>query len=54
MRRLVAYLDPLILGIILGMIFVAIAHACPSNLQQRVRASGITITYDQSAAVMKN
>ena len=27
MRRLIAYLDPLILGMILGMIFVAIVHA---------------------------
>lgn len=42
MRRLIAYLDPLILGMILGMIFVAVAHACPSHRQEKVRATGIT------------
>ena len=29
MRRLIAYLNHLFLGVILGMIFVAILHSCP-------------------------
>ena len=49
MRRIIAYLDPLMLGVILGMIFVAIMHACPSHLQERIRATGITISYEQLA-----
>jgi hypothetical protein len=43
MRRLIAYLDPLILGMILGMIFVAVAHASPSHWQEKARATGITV-----------
>jgi len=54
MRRLIAYVDPLMLGIILGMIFVAIVHACPSNWQERVRTSGIAICYERAGSVMKN
>jgi hypothetical protein len=42
MRRLISYLDPLIFGMILGMIFVAVAHARPSHWQEKVRTTGIT------------
>jgi hypothetical protein len=31
MRRLITLLDPLIFGIILGMVFVAISHARPAR-----------------------
>jgi hypothetical protein len=34
MRRLITYFNALFLGVILGMIFVAIAHAAPANRQQ--------------------
>jgi hypothetical protein len=54
MRRLIAYVDSLMLGIILGMVFVAIVHACPSSWQERVRASGIAIGYEQANSVIKN
>jgi hypothetical protein len=43
MRRVIAYLDPLVFGVILGMIFVAIIHTCPSHSQEWVRATGITV-----------
>jgi hypothetical protein len=43
MRRLFAYLDPLIVGMILGMIFVAVAHASPSDWQKKIRTSGLTV-----------
>jgi hypothetical protein len=47
MRRLIGYLNPLLLGMILGMIFVAIVHSCPSQWQEKVRATGITIGYER-------
>jgi hypothetical protein len=40
MRRLITYFNALFLGVILGMIFVAIAHAAPANRQQMEPASG--------------
>ena len=39
MRRLVTYVNALFLGVILGMIFVAIVHATPANRQETDRAS---------------
>ena len=44
MRRLIAYVNSLLLGVILGMIFVAIVQASPRP-QEGVRASGIIISY---------
>jgi hypothetical protein len=41
MRRLTTYLNSLFLGVILGMIFVAIVHACPSHWQGNSRTSGV-------------
>ena len=51
MRRLIAYLNHLFLGVIVGMIFVAIIHSCPSQWLERVRATGITIRYDNICAL---
>jgi hypothetical protein len=45
MRRLTTCFNALLLGMILGMIFVAIVHALPSHRQEQIRASGITIGY---------
>jgi len=44
MRRLIAYINSLLLGVILGMIFIAIVHAVPQR-HEHVRASGIVISY---------
>ena len=43
MRRLISYLNSLFLGVILGMIAVAIAQ--PTHGSEGVRANGIVITY---------
>jgi hypothetical protein len=40
MRRLITYFNALFLGVILGMIFVAIAHAAPANRKATDRATG--------------
>ena len=53
MRRLIAYLNHLFLGVILGMIFVAIIHSCPTQWLEKVRATGITIRYDKNWALRK-
>ena len=42
MRRLITYFNSLLLGVILGMIFVTIVDE-PSNLEQKVGANGFTI-----------
>jgi hypothetical protein len=54
MRRLIAYLNSLLLGAILGMIFVAIVHSCPSHWQQRIRAAGITIGHKAGCPILAN
>jgi len=41
MRRLITYLNSLFLGVILGMIFVAILHACPSHWQDGSRINRV-------------
>ena len=46
MRRLITYSNALLLGMILGMIFVAIFHARPSHRQQEVRAHRIPFAYE--------
>jgi hypothetical protein len=43
MRRLITYFNSVLLGVILGMVFVAIVHASPSHLQER--ANWITVEY---------
>ena len=53
MRRLFAYLNHLFLGVILGMIFVAILHSCPPQWLEKVRATGITIRYEKSCELRK-
>jgi hypothetical protein len=53
MRRLIAYLNPLLLGMILGMTFVAIIHSCPSQWQEKVRATGITVGCEQTRAIKR-
>jgi hypothetical protein len=50
MRCFIAYLNSLLFGMILGMIFVAIVHSCPPHWQERVRATGIAIGSDDSSA----
>jgi hypothetical protein len=40
MRRLITYFNALFLGVILGMVFVAISHASPSHRQEEDRANG--------------
>ena len=44
MRRLIAYLNPLLLGVILGMILVAITQPSPHR-REGVGANGILISY---------
>jgi hypothetical protein len=46
MRRLVAHFNALLLGMTLGMIFLAIVHAPQSSRQEKIRAHGITIGYE--------
>lgn len=41
MRRLITCVNSLFLGVILGMIFVAIMHACPSRWQDNFHTSGV-------------
>jgi hypothetical protein len=52
MRRLIAYLNSLLLGAILGMIFVAIVHSCPSHWQEKIRAAGITIGHEAGCPIL--
>jgi hypothetical protein len=46
MRRLIAHFNSLFLGMILGMIFVAIVYAPGPQRQQKVRAHGLTVGYE--------
>jgi hypothetical protein len=46
MRRLITHFNALFLGVILGMIFVAIANAPSSDRQRSVRTHGLTIGYE--------
>jgi hypothetical protein len=46
MRRLITHLNPLLLGVILGMIFLAIVQASPSHGREEVRASSIVFAYE--------
>ncbi|MGA9583857.1 MAG: hypothetical protein WBQ95_00940 [Terracidiphilus sp.] len=39
MRRFITYINSLLLGVILGMIFVAIVHAAPPDRQHKVHAN---------------
>lgn len=41
MRRVITYLNSLLLGVIFGMIFVAIMHACPSRWLDNFHTSGV-------------
>jgi hypothetical protein len=34
MRRLITYFNSMLLGMILGLVFVAVIHALPSHLQE--------------------
>jgi hypothetical protein len=43
MRRLITYFNSLLLGVILGMIFVTIVDEPSSHLEQKVGANGFTI-----------
>jgi hypothetical protein len=43
MRRLITYFNALFLGVILGMIFVAIVHASPADRQENVRACRLAL-----------
>ena len=46
MRRLITYFNSLFLGVILGMIFLAIVHAPQSHWQEVVRVNRITIGHE--------
>ncbi|HMG84498.1 MAG TPA: hypothetical protein VK574_02075 [Terracidiphilus sp.] len=46
MRRLTTYFNSLLLGVILGMTFVAIVHAPISHRHEKVRAHALTIGYE--------
>jgi hypothetical protein len=46
MRRLITYFNALFLGLILGMIFVAIVHEPLSHRRQEVRAGRVSIGYE--------
>ena len=43
MRRLIAYLSSLLLGVILGMIFVATVHSLGPHRQEEIPPNGIAI-----------
>ncbi len=45
MRRFWIYFNALLLGVILGMIFLAIMHADPSDQHQTVRGNSMAIGY---------
>jgi hypothetical protein len=46
MRRLMTYLNSLLLGVILGMIFLATIHASSSPRKEKDCAGGIAIAYE--------
>jgi hypothetical protein len=53
MRRLITYVNSLFLGVILGMIFVAIVHACPPQWQHRICVAGFSTSNEQGVALRK-
>lgn len=53
MRRLITYVNSLFLGAILGMIFLAIVHACPSPWQKEIRTRGVSTGYEHTCALRK-
>lgn len=46
MRRFISYCNSILLGVIFGMIFVAIAHSCPNGPRGKVHTTGITISFE--------
>lgn len=46
MRRLITYFNSLLLGLILGMIFVTIVDEPSSHLEEKVGANGFTKCYE--------
>ena len=46
MRHLIAHFNALFLGIIMGMIFVALVYAPASSRQQKVHAQALTVGYE--------
>ena len=53
MRRLITYFNSLLLGMILGMVFVAIVHGFTSHPEKKDSANGITISYRIPGAFRK-
>lgn len=53
MRRLITYLNSLFLGVILGMIFVAVIHTCPSQTQEKIHRTGFAIGDEHICALRK-
>lgn len=45
MRRFISYCNSILLGVILGMIFVAIAHSCPQRFHAKVHTNGLTVSF---------
>lgn len=45
MRRFIPYFNALLLGVILGMIFLATMHADPSDHHQTLRGNCVVIGY---------
>jgi hypothetical protein len=48
MRRLITYLNSLFLGVILGMIYVAIIHTWPPHSPEKIRTTRIATGNDQT------
>ena len=45
-RRIVSYMDALLVGIVLGLIFVSFVHAAPLHQRGKIRTNGVTIAYE--------
>jgi pimeloyl-ACP methyl ester carboxylesterase len=46
MRRLITYLNALFIGMLLGLVFVALVHAAPLHRRGQIHTNGITIVYE--------
>jgi hypothetical protein len=53
MRRLIDYLNSLFLGVILGMIFVALVHTCPRQWQQKISITPTSAANEQAHALSR-
>ena len=49
-RRIVSYMDALLVGMVLGVIFVSLVHAAPLHQRGKVQTNGVTIAYESYGA----